>query len=174
MIVRTAAKRAVNASFELATAGWVLGPLGERNYLDTVLPEEFREIDVDPIFPVDAAANHDISFDDSKGGFSKTVFPSKRPVKRSEVTKLRETLEKMLVRMEEEEAEKARIREQAGIEADAHMEMLGDSEADIQAKAQRRVKKDTEAKAQPLNAHKQMRDQVYIQDARLPCMKFSS
>jgi len=36
-----AAKRAVNASFELATAGWVLGPLGERNYLDTVLPEEF-------------------------------------------------------------------------------------------------------------------------------------
>ena len=41
MIVRTAAKRAVNASFELATAGWVLGPLGERNYLDTVLPEEF-------------------------------------------------------------------------------------------------------------------------------------
>lgn len=39
-----AAKRAVNASFELATAGWVLGPMGQRNYLDTVLPPEFTAL----------------------------------------------------------------------------------------------------------------------------------
>lgn len=39
-----AAKKAVNASFDLATAGWVLGPMGQRNFLDTVLPPEFTAL----------------------------------------------------------------------------------------------------------------------------------
>jgi chromosome segregation ATPase len=112
----------------------------------SVLPEEFRVSEVDPIFPSEMADNHDISFDETKGGFNTTVFPSKRPVRRSEVGKLRETLEKMLQRMEDEEAQKARKRELAAVEQDALVSMLGDSEADIQAKAQRQVRRDTDAK----------------------------
>ena len=112
----------------------------------SVLPDEFRVSEVDPIFPTDMADNHDIEFDESKGGFNTTVFPSKRPVRRSEVGKLRETMEKMLGRMEEEEAAKAKNRELAAIEQDALVSMMGDSDADITAKAQRRVRRETDTK----------------------------
>ena len=111
----------------------------------SVLPDEFRISEVDPIFPSEMAENHDISFDENTG-FTTTVFPSKRPVRRSEVSKLRETLEKMLRRMEDEEAQKAKNRELAAIEEDALMSMLGDSQEELQAKAQRKVRRDTDAK----------------------------
>lgn len=111
----------------------------------SVLPDEFHISEVDPIFPREMAENHDISFDENRG-FTTTVFPSKRPVRRSEVSKLRETLEKMLQRMEDEEAQKAKNRELTAIEQDALMSMLGDSQEEMQAKAQRKVRRDTDAK----------------------------
>ena len=38
LLAADAARTAVGATFNLATCGWVLGPLGNRSYLDGVLP----------------------------------------------------------------------------------------------------------------------------------------
>lgn len=42
-----AAHDAVNATFQLATCGWVVGPLGYRSYLDTVLPDNWAISSID-------------------------------------------------------------------------------------------------------------------------------
>jgi hypothetical protein len=39
-----AAKNATQAPFDLVTSGWVLGPMGDRAYLDTVLPAQFTSM----------------------------------------------------------------------------------------------------------------------------------
>ena len=52
------ARDAVNATFQLATCGWVVGPLGARWYFDSVLPSSWLMSSIDMLFgekPVDPA-----------------------------------------------------------------------------------------------------------------------
>jgi hypothetical protein len=47
LLAAQAARDAVNATFNLATCGWVVGPLGARWYLDTVLPPNWTISSID-------------------------------------------------------------------------------------------------------------------------------
>lgn len=124
--------------------------------VSSIIPDEFRQHEVAPIFVPEGADNHDMSYSESKGGFETTVFPSKKPVRRSEVAKLRDTLEKMLRRVAQEDRAKLAKLSRLGVEEDALLAMLGDSEADVKQRVERSVRKKAQEK---INVVERMREE---------------
>ena len=84
----------------------------------TGIPMEFQMTVDDPIFPSLEAEMMDVSVNDD-GTFRKTVFPTKRPNRRSQIAALAETLDRMLEALEEADAQK-----QAEMDAASEQERL--------------------------------------------------
>eukprot|EP01043_Picozoa_sp_COSAG02_P017186 COSAG02_NODE_774_length_17325_cov_322.794381_2_plen_2501_part_00 len=108
----------------------------------TGIPVQFQQTVDDPIFPSLEAELMDVSINDD-GTFKKTVFPTKRPNRRSQIAALAETLDKMLEALEAEDikkqAEMDAVNEQERLNrlaAEGEIEELSPEEVERRAKAE--------------------------------------